>query len=72
MGDTEPFRFGSFQIYKADSLNLDFQVNMFVNATSAMSVPYFSQYIYQSILKTAKPEIEFNVSTVPFPIMYVF
>ena len=45
---------------------------MFVNATSQQSVPYFSQYMYQSILKTYKPSIEFNVQTVPFPIFYVF
>ena len=50
MGDAKPYRFGSYQFYKSDPTN--FQVNMFVNATSAMSVPYFSQYAYQSIIAT--------------------
>jgi len=49
--------FGSFQIYKADKENYDFQVNMFLNSTSSQAVPYFSQFIYQSILSTVKPEI---------------
>lgn len=31
----EPYRFGSYQIYKAESDNVyDFQINMLVNATS--------------------------------------
>lgn len=35
-------------------------------------MPYFSQYMYQSILKTVDDSIVFNVETVPFPIFYVF
>lgn len=36
-----------------------------------MAVPYFHQFMYQSILKTAVG-VEFNVRTAPFPMFYVF
>lgn len=55
MANFEPPSFGSFQIYKADKENNDFQVNMFLNTTSNQVVPYFSQFVYQSILSTVKP-----------------
>ena len=49
---------------------------MFVNATSQESVPYFSQYMYDSILTTVGNEkqktIKLNTVTAPFPIFYVF
>jgi len=45
---------------------------MFVNATSAMSVPYYSQYIYQAIIKTAKPTADFMTVTSPLPTFYIF
>ena len=41
IGDTEPFRFGSYQIYEADKAANNYKINVFINATSAMSVPYF-------------------------------
>ena len=68
----EPYRFGSYQIYKADKGNNEFQINMFVNATSQQSVPYFSQYMYESILTNVNPDATFNVQTSPFPAFYVF
>lgn len=39
-----------------------------------MSVPYFTQYMYQSILTTAntEKEIVFNTETAPFPVFAVF
>ena len=48
VGDAKPYRFGSYQFYKTDPTN--FQINLFTNATSTSSIPYFSQYIYQSII----------------------
>lgn len=45
---------------------------MFVNATSSTSIPYFQQYMYQSILKNVNKDVEFEVKTVPFPVFYVF
>lgn len=45
---------------------------MFVNATSTESVPYFQQYMYESILTNVNKDITFNVFTTPFPIFYVF
>ena len=37
----EPYRFGSYEVYQANADDNNFQVNVFVNATSLMSVPYF-------------------------------
>ena len=45
---------------------------MFVNATSQESVPYFSQYMYESVLKQVNPNIQFKVQTAPFPVFFVF
>ena len=45
---------------------------MFVNATSTVSVPYYSQYIYQSIIKTANPSADFMTITYPLPTFYIF
>ena len=45
-GDPQPYRFGTYQIYQADRDLNRFQVNVFVNATSQESVPYFQQYMY--------------------------
>ena len=56
----------------ANKAKNNFQINMFVNATSQVSVPYFAQYIYESIFKTVTPGIKFNVVTAPFPTFYLF
>ena len=71
-GPAEPYRFGSYQIYKADSDKQQYQVNMFVNATSESSVPFYSQYIYEAILKNVNSDIKFKTKTVPFPVFYFF
>ena len=67
-----PYRFGSYQVYKADMENYDFQINVFVNSTSDMSIPYFHQYMYESILKNVNPNVKFETTTAPFPIFFVF
>ena len=45
---------------------------MFLNSTSSQAVPYFSQFMYESILKTVDPTIKFKTTTAPFPVFYVF
>ena len=45
---------------------------MFLNTTSPHAVPYFSQFIYSSILKTVDPTLTFNTVTAPFPVFHVF
>jgi len=72
VGEEEPYRFGSYQIYQADKTANNYQVSTFVNATSQMSVPYFHQYMYESILSNVDSNIKFNVQTAPFPVFYVF
>ena len=72
IGDAKPYRFGSYQFYMTDKENFNFQINMFVNATSAVSVPYYSQYIYQSIIATVAPGKQFQTITAPFPTFEIF
>ena len=71
VGDALPYRFGSYQIFRADAKKYDFQVNLFVNATSNESIPYFQQYIFDAILKTVDPEISLTTTTAPFPVFAV-
>ena len=59
-------------MYKADKDAHDYQINVFVNATSQVSIPYFHQYMYESILSNAKPGLKFETTTAPFPIFFVF
>ena len=70
VGESEPYRFGSYQVFRADAKKYDFQVNLYVNATSTSSVAYFHQYMYEAILKTVDPEISFTTTTAPFPVFY--
>jgi len=76
VGDTQPYRFGSYEIFKAEKTAWDFQVNVFVNATSQQTVPYFHQYMYDSIFTNVNKDldktIQLEVTTAPFPIFYVF
>lgn len=72
IGDAKPYRFGNYQFYKSSSTDYNFEVNLLVNATSTVSVPYYSQYIYQSIIKTAKKEADFMTITSPLPTFHVF
>ena len=72
VGDEKPYRFGSYQVYNADRTNHNYQVNVFVNATSLESVPYFHQYMYDTLLDNIKPGLKLETTTAPFPIFFVF
>lgn len=72
VGDPEPFRFGSMEFFRANKDTYEFCTNVFFNTTSSQVVPYFTQYLYESILKTANPNIKFNTVNAPFPEFYVF
>ena len=72
VGDPEPYRFGAYEFFRANKDTYEFCANVFLNTTSSQVVPYFTQYLYSSILKTANPKINFNTVTAPFPEFYVF
>jgi len=41
VGDPEPYRYGSFEIYSADSSTQQYSVNVFMNLTSAQVTAFF-------------------------------
>jgi len=73
-GDPFPYRYGSYQIFKANKNENLYQVVNFLNVTSQDVSGMYPQYIYNAILRvaTGDPELEFNVITTPFPIYQMF
>lgn len=51
-GNPEPYRFGSYEVFKADKTNNDYQFATMLNLTSPMVAAYYPQYMYESLLKT--------------------
>ena len=43
-----------------------------MNTTSLQSIPYFHQYLYESIFANVDSKITFEVSSAPFPTFFVF
>lgn len=69
-----PVRYGSYQIYKADANNATFYINSYINTTSQDVTAAFPQFMYESVLKTANsnPNFNFTVVNSPFPVLAVF
>lgn len=53
IGAEKPYRFGSYQIYEANSDTDQYRINSFMNLTSPDVTAYFPQFMYESVLKTA-------------------
>ena len=68
-----PYRYGSYQFYRADNQSKQFDFNSFVNLTSSGSSVYFPQFMYESILRvaTGNPDLNYTLTTVPYPILAV-
>lgn len=60
VGELMPYRYGSYQVYKADNTSMQYCVNSFLNLTSQDVTAAFPQFIYESILQTASGNPEFN------------
>ena len=73
-GEPYPYRFGSYQIYKASKKDNLYQVINFLNVTSQDVSALYPQYMYQAILRaaTGDEKLEFNVVTTPMPIYQMF
>lgn len=73
-GEEKPYRFGSYEIFRVDKANQNYQVNAHLNLTSQDAAAFYPQFMYESILKTATgdSEFKFKVSSTPFPAFYVF
>ena len=64
-----PFLTGSYQVYQADRASQQYKFVTFVNSTSQDATGLFPQFMYQSILKTAtnNPNFNFTVRSTPYP-----
>ena len=65
-----PYRYGSYQIYQANTKSNLFNIVQYLNVTSQDATAMFPQYMYQAILRvaTGDPDLEFNVINYPFPV----
>lgn len=68
-GNPNPYRYGSYEIYRSDLGNQQYEFATMMNITSAMVTAYYPQFMYESILKSAV-NVDMNLNTVPFPTMY--
>ena len=68
----EPYMYGSYEIYEANKQNQTYKFVSYVNLTSTASVALFPGWMYESILKVATddPEFEFKTRSTPYPLTY--
>jgi len=68
-----PYRYGSYQIYKANTKSNLFQVVNYLNVTSQDVTALYPHYIYTALLRaaTGKSELQFNVILTAFPIYQI-
>ena len=59
VGKPQPTRYGSYQIYQADGVAHNYQVNAQLNLTSQDVTALYPQFMYESILKTAMNDPDF-------------
>jgi ATP-binding cassette subfamily A (ABC1) protein 3 len=65
-----PYRFGSFYHVEANNATKVFKAAIFVNATSQEVAAAYPHFYYQAVLRQAlgKPNLNFKVTTTPYPI----
>mmetsp|Transcript_5012 Transcript_5012/g.6117 ORF Transcript_5012/g.6117 Transcript_5012/m.6117 type:complete len:398 (-) Transcript_5012:700-1893(-) len=68
----EPYMYGSYEIYEANKVNQTYKFVSYVNLTSSASVALFPSFMYESILRVATddPEFEFKTRSTPYPLTY--
>jgi len=73
-GDRQPYHYGSYLVYEADTVSNTYLVNSYINITSQDVTALYPQFMYESILKTATgdKDFKFKVTTEPYPILYIF
>ena len=71
-GANEPYIYGSYEMFQADSVNHEYKFITYVNMTSPAGVVTFPAFMYESILKVATedPEFEFRTRSTPYPPTY--
>ena len=68
----EPYMYGSYEIYEANRNNQEYKFAAYLNLTSSASAVLYPQFMYESILKVANddPEFEFKTKVTPYPLTY--
>ena len=68
----EPYMYGSYEIFEANRLSQNYKFVSYVNMTSSASSILYPQFMYESILKTATgdPEFEFKTRSTAYPVNY--
>lgn len=69
VGSSTPYRYGSYQVYSADTDTQTYQFATFLNLTSTMVTAYYPQFMYESILASAA-SVDLNLQTMPYPYPY--
>jgi len=64
--------YGSYEMYEANKEEQTYKFVSYVNLTSTASVALFPSFMYESILKIATddPEFEFKTRSTPYPLTY--
>lgn len=65
-----PYHYGSYQIFQANKELQKYKFINYVNTTSAGVTAHYPQFMYESILKvaTGNPDFEFKVRNTPYPV----
>jgi len=73
VGPKVPYHYSSYQFFQANKELQQYKFYNYVNLTSKDVVAHFPQYMYESILKVANdnPEFEFKVRNTPYPVLYM-
>ena len=68
----EPYLYGSYEMFQANTETHDYKFITYCNLTSAESVITYPMFMYESILKIATndPEFEFKTRSTPYPTTY--
>jgi len=65
-----PMLLGSYQFYSANTETQQYKYITYMNMSSSEALPNYQNYMYESVLRTAldDPEFEFNVFNTPLPL----
>ena len=64
--------YGSYEVFQVNTDDHEYKFVTHVNMTSGASVILYPQFMYESILKlaTGDPEFEFKTKSTPYPLTY--
>ena len=68
----QPYMYGSYEVFQVNTDDHEYKFVTHVNMTSTASVILYPQFMYESILKvaTGDPEFEFKTKSTPYPLTH--